>query len=348
MKKRRPFLSLILAAIFFVLPLSSKAAMSGALLQVYNQRGDLQTAFDSSGNAVPNTAAGFLINFEDWARQYGWREHQELAEYAPIDFPSQIKNQSLPDLTAEKFIIVDKNSGLILAEHNSDDLWPMASITKLMTSHLVIDSGTSFDITCAVSSADDVGGAKLYVSDGATFSLRDLLYATLVSSANNAANAISRVVDNDKENFVRKMNAEACNLGLVKTKFVDPSGIEVENVSTAREVAYFARQFFADSELKSFVSTASKVISVLSTGESKNLTSTNWMLWKPEYDDIYVMAGKTGYLDESGWNLVVSLRPELENSKEEILLVVFGAGSRTDSFRDARALADWTWESFEW
>jgi D-alanyl-D-alanine carboxypeptidase len=72
------------------------------------------------------------------------------------------------------------------------------------------------------------------------------------------------------------------------------------------------------------------------------------MLWKPEFDDIYVMSGKTGYLDESGWNLVVSLRPYLYDKEREVLLVLFGTDSRRESFADAKQLAEWVWRSHVW
>ena len=72
------------------------------------------------------------------------------------------------------------------------------------------------------------------------------------------------------------------------------------------------------------------------------------MLYYPEYDDIYVTAGKTGYLIESAWNLTVQLRPSAEETEKELLLVLFGSASRSDSFIDAESLADWTWANHHW
>lgn len=317
---------------------------------VYNRRPDLQKAFDQNGLAIPNSAAGFLIDFQDWVEQYGWREYPELSAYAPTseNLPQLIGQTVAPEVTANSYIVIDKNSGLILAEKNSSAVWPIASITKLMTTTLVLDSGVDLYGTCSIESSDEVGGARLYVNSGAKFVLSDLIYATLVGSANNAANAIARTVDSNKEDFVFKMNKKADDCGLPNTHFTDPTGINPTNVSTAREIARFSREVFSRPEIRRYTGTANKTISVLSTGEVKTLTNTNWLLWKPAYDDIYVMAGKTGYLEESGWNLVTALRPVYREETREIIVVIFGASARGDSMNDAKNLADWTWNNYQW
>jgi len=337
--------------LFFVcLPFSVLATTPDQILRaVYDSRLDLQKAFDITGLAVPNSAAGFLIDLTDWAEQYGWREFSELSDYAPASYPEPAAvSTAVPEVTAPSYIVMDKNSGLILAEKNSAAVWPIASITKLMTASIVLDSGESLDKVCDVKIVDDVGGAKLYVSSGATFTLNDLIYAALVGSANNAANAIARATGLDKVDFIEKMNKEAAACGLPHTRYTDPSGIEPTNVSTARETAKLARQIFSREDFRNYTSTAVKTISVLSTGETKKLTNTNWLLWKPVYDDIYVMAGKTGYLDESGWNLVTALRPVYKEETRELIVVVFGSASRGDSTNDAKALAEWGWGNYEW
>ncbi|MFH1252925.1 MAG: serine hydrolase [Candidatus Uhrbacteria bacterium] len=344
-----PLLPLLLL-LPLTLPLTTRAS-EPALTSIYNHRPDLQKAFNkTTGLAVPNSAAGYLIDLEDWAKQYGWQEYGELASFAPTSekLPRQVGPAVVPEVTASSYIVVDKNSGLVLKEKNSSTVWPIASITKLMTTKLVLDSGADLNEICDVEAGDDVGGAKLYVSSGATFSLNDLIYATLVGSANNAANAITRATGLDKISFVQKMNQTAKACGLPHTIYTDPTGIDPSNVSTAREIAKLAGQVFARSDFRQYTQTATRTISVLSSGETKKLTNTNWLLWKPAYDDIYVMAGKTGYLEESNWNLVTALRPTLNDSTREVIVVVFGSASRGDSANDAKALAEWTWNNFVW
>jgi len=344
------FLLFTLFSLLLIPNFVSAEVDDSALKSIYNRRPDLQKAFDQTGLAVPNSAAGFLIDLQDWAEQYGWREYPELSAYVPAseELPQLVGLVAAPEVSANSYIVVDKNSGLILAEKNSSAVWPIASITKLMTTTLVLDSGVDLYGTCSIESSDEVGGARLYVNPGSEFVLSDLIYATLVGSANNAANAIARTVDSNKEDFVFKMNEKAEDCGLPNTHFTDPTGINPTNVSTAREIARFAREVFSRPEIRRYTGTANKTISVLSTGEEKTLTNTNWLLWKPAYDDVYVMAGKTGYLEESGWNLVTALRPVYREETREIIVVVFGASARGDSMNDAKALADWTWNNYQW
>lgn len=338
----------MVSAVLWLFPLVAAAAPSEALLDVYAVRGDLRASFDADENyrAVPGSGAGFLIDLEDWAYQYGWRDYPELAAYAPASVPERVSSASEPAVTAEAYVVIDRASGQILAASNADRSWPIASLTKLMTAQLALDAGKSLSATYPVMAEDDVGGAKLYVNSGDTFTLDGLLYATLVGSANNAANAITRTVTGDRAAFVNEMNLRARALNLSRTTYVDPTGIELGNVSTARELARIADIAFGRADIRRYTTTATANILVLSQGTTKKIANTNWMLWKPEYDDIYVMGGKTGYLDESGWNLAVALRAEYRNPARELLVVTFGSDSRAESFVDAEALARWAWSSY--
>ncbi|KKR86576.1 MAG: Peptidase S11 D-alanyl-D-alanine carboxypeptidase 1 [Candidatus Uhrbacteria bacterium GW2011_GWF2_41_16] len=339
-----------ISAVFF--PLAVHAQTQDAVLQhIYEKRVDLQKSFDAkTGFAISGSAAGFLIDLEDWAKQYGWREYLELSAYKPDTktLPIALGSSSTPVVTANAFIVIDRNSGLILAEHHANLVWPIASITKLMTADLLLESGTSLSSVRTIEQVDEVGGACLNVPAGTKYTLEDLLYAALVASANNAANAVARASGMEKTNFVEAMNTKAEILRLPHTQFVDPTGIETGNVSTPRELAKLAMELFARQDLRRYAGTTSHTLTNLSDGTTRRLVNSNWMLWKPQYDDVYVMSGKTGYLDESGWNLVVSLRPEYEDVDREILLVLFGADSRAQSFEDAHALVKWAWNNHAW
>ena len=342
---------LILLFFFFGLTPNAFAFDQSAVAAIHTVRPDLQAAFDINGVAVPGTAAGWLIDIYDWAEQYGWREHQELASYAPTSehLPDRIWPTLPPEVTANSYIIVDKNSGQILAADKADQVWPVASLTKLVTADVVLDNDVGLASTWHILDDDDVGGAKLWVDDGATISIDDLLYSTLVASANNAANALSRTTGLSSDEFLWQMNRRPFEQGLAYTEFVDPTGIELGNVSTAREMVRLANSIFVEHEkVRNYTSTSTCYVDVLSNGVQKKLTNTNWMLYDPEYDDVYVTAGKTGYLIEAQWNLVVQLRPSVEETEKELLLVLFGSDSRSDSFNDANLLADWAWENHHW
>ncbi len=322
------------------------------LQTVYESRGDLQSAFNVDGTPVGN-AAGFLMNLKDWARQYGWQEYPELISYAPLTVPPsrlQPTSYQLQPPTSSMYIVIDNASGAILAAEHAEEPWPIASITKLMTASVALDSGIDAGGTGSIVAADDVGGARLNVFSGTTFTTRDLLAATLVGSANNAANAIARMTGFSRESFVEKMNAYAALLGMTRAHFVDPTGIELGNTANAREVAALARSAFGRENIRKFAGSSTTHIAALSDAAYiRDIKSTNWLLYDHAYDDLYVTAGKTGFLNESGWNLVVELHPmHDDDTHRSLTIVTLGAAGRRESFDDAAALARWTWGNFEW
>jgi D-alanyl-D-alanine carboxypeptidase len=302
---------------------------------------------------MPNAQTGSIKNLEEWARAYGWKEYPFiLASYAPnasktritrVD-PSEIESK----VRATAYVVMDKKTGTILSMKNEQLVWPIASLTKLMTTDIVLSKNPSLKQLFPVLTEDNVGGAKLAVKNGDTLSVDDLFYAMLVGSANNAANALSRTTGLSRDAFVEKMNARAVELGLTKTHFADPSGMELGNVSTPLELAQLVKVVFENPKAARYLGTSLKVVRVANTGETKKIKSTNWMLTYPEYDALYVTGGKTGYLEESKWNLASTIRPSATDKTRELLVVLFGADSRAQSFADTQTLVNWAWNVYEW
>lgn len=341
---------LLFAATGLLLP-SFSFAIEPSLVEIYEDRMDLQQSFSADNyQAIPGSAAGFLIDLEDWARQYGWQTYPELSAYAPEVGRVQANSSVLPpEVTAENYIVIDNATGEILAAQNADVIWPIASMTKLVTAKIAFDEGIDFYGTGSVEDIDDVGGARLWVDGGTTFYVYDLFRATLVASANNAANAIARLTGLSKEQFVQKMNAFAESKNLGRTQFVDPTGIEVANQSTAREVAFLAMEVFKNENVRRIAGTSGiKIAATDGTDYERSISSTNWLLYDPAYDDIYVTAGKTGYLYESAWNLVVRMHPMGEGFDKSVVVVVMGSDSRREASDDAANLARWAWNNFDW
>lgn len=252
------------------------------------------------------------------------------------------------EIGARAYVVIDRTTGEILTMKQENLVWPIASLTKLMTADIVLEKKISSKKLQPVLKEDDVGGAKLYVKSGDKFSVDDLFYAMLSGSANNAANALARTYSSTRGEFVVAMNARAKILGLEHTTYVDPSGMEIGNTSTVLDVAKLADKMFRDPSMKRYTTTAKRNIRVANTGIIKKITSTNWMLFKPAYDDVWITGGKTGFLDEAGWNLAVTLRSSSKDTKRELLLVLFGSSSRSESFQDAEKLAKWAWEVYTW
>lgn len=341
------FVSIFIITCATAFPVVAVAAPNATLKAVYEKRPDLQRLFEKETYLAKPDAQTFLISLEDWARQYGWRERNDLAAYAPKTKkrPARIpKAAAIPKVTADAYVVIDRASGLILADKRAGKLHPVASLTKLVTAGVALDKGVKQTSSYVIRAADDVGGARLSVDDGTGISGDDLFFSTLVASANNAANALARSAGLSKPAFIEEMNLAAKALGLTRTTFVDPSGIETENTSTPREMALIAEKAFARPEIRRYTTTAAR--DVRTASETKRLKNTNWMLWKPEYDDLYVTGGKTGFLNEAGWNLAVALKGG--NTKPELLLVTFGSDTREASFLDARKLAQWTWKNHRW
>lgn len=265
-----------------------------------------------------------------------------------------VSNQSVTPYTVGKnefasALVMEAKTGKILYEYQPDKIWPIASLTKLMTALVFMVRRPAWTDVVAMSGEDEVGGGRLRVNTGATLTVQDLLYSAITASANNAAMALARISGLGTANFVDAMNRQAKAMRLINTKFFEPSGMAPENVSTAREVAKLASFAFGVNSIRKVASTATYSFEIKNTGEIKKLTNTNELLIDKKNDEVYVTGGKTGFLYESMYNLAVRMKPSADADDGRLLIVVvLGSPTRDASFASAKALAMWVWSQYSW
>lgn len=254
-----------------------------------------------------------------------------------------------PDLTTASYIVIDRQSGTVLATKNADQTRSIASLTKMMTGLVVLEKKTPLGRVQAITANDKVGGSALNAKNNSRFTVSDLLYAAFLASANDATNALADATKLTRVKFVAAMNAKAKKLGLSHTVFADPTGIDDGNISTPTEIAVLADAAFKQTAIRRAMLTAKRTLTVYPSGKKIVVKNANGMLWKPEYDDLLVSGGKTGYLGaDGGWNLVVSLKDAQDKNCPELLLVLFGTTTLKESEINAETLARWAWANFNW
>lgn len=265
--------------------------------------------------------------------------------YGGMEGPKKIDPDSLGVvLTAPSAALVDTKTGAVLFAQGTDRIVPIASITKLMTAMVFLDTDPDWDATVTFIPADEEKEGIPYVSTGETLTLRDAFRTALVGSANNAALAISRSTGLSRADFVARMNAKAKRLGLMHTSFTDPTGYDPTDASTALEVSRMAFHAFGYPEIRDALERESyDFISV--GGVRHHIPATNILLSSYLNTGEYrIVGGKTGYTDEAGYTLTVRAR----KGEADAIGVVLGSPTIDDRFQDLKALLTWGFETFSW
>ncbi len=253
-----------------------------------------------------------------------------------------------PSVKKEPFeaaIVIRASTGKELYAYQPDKKHTAASLTKLALAITMLDKTWNWNTVVTMQGADEVGGGRLQVANGAKVRLANLWDATLGSSANNAATALARVAGPGVNAFVKKMNAKMKTIGANSSVFYDPSGMNANNYTTARDMALIAKSAFSQTKVQQISQTASYHFSLANGTQSRDIKNTNLpFLQDPE---VWLSGGKTGYLPESGYNYAGVLRPMNPNgtadTKREVIVVVFGASSKDASFTQVKRLAEEVW-----
>ena len=203
--------------------------------------------------------------------------------------------------SAAACIIIDAVSGRTLLSHNADAPLPMASTTKVMTALLALESGDlNSPVTCS-RTAFGVPGTSIYLAEGETLTLRDMLYGLMLASGNDAATAIAEHIGGTVDQFCAMMTTRARELGCTSTQFLTPHGLPCEgHHTTARDLALIAREAMQHPVFREIVGTARATIPWEGRDYDRILNNKNRLLTTYEG----ATGIKTGYTKKAGRCLV--------------------------------------------
>lgn len=210
--------------------------------------------------------------------------------------PLSADGAGTPGVSASCAILVDAESGRVLMEKNAHEERAIASITKLMTALVAVESTSDLDRAVTIQKEWTLAeGSSMYLREGEELTLRELLYGLLLVSGNDAALAIAGFCAGDVDTFVEWMNLRAKELGMEHTHFVNPNGLPAEgHYSTAADMAKLAIVVMEQPDLAEIVGTKSVTMA------GRTMTNHNKLLWR--YEGCVGM--KTGYTDAAGRTLV--------------------------------------------
>ena len=242
--------------------------------------------------------------------------------------------------SAKSAILVERSTGRVLFEYESDKQVPPASITKIMTLLLVmeaIESGKlSFETEITASEhACSMGGSQIWLEPGEVFTVHELLKAAAIASANDACVALAEAVSGSEEAFVELMNQKAAELGMKNTVFKNCTGLDAEgHLSTAKDIAIMSAALLKHEKIKEY---STVWMDSLRGGETE-LTNTNKLV--RFYKGCTGL--KTGSTDEAGCCLAASA----ERDGMELISVTLGSPNTDERFAAGRKLLDYGFANF--
>ena len=238
-------------------------------------------------------------------------------------------------VTAPSAVVMEASSGQVLYEKDPHQVRSCASITKVMTLCLVmeaIDDGRlSLDQTLTASAhAASMGGSDIWLEEGESMSVDDLIKATVIMSANDAAVVLAEAVSGSEEAFVSAMNQKAQELGMKDTVFQNCNGLDEEgHVTSAYDVALMSRDLMTHEKIFDYTLTWMDSV----RGGETQLVNTNKLI--RTYQGITGL--KTGTTSQAGSCITATA----EREGMELIAVVLGADSTDHRFQDAAALLDY-------
>ena len=255
-----------------------------------------------------------------------------LALGAPSRFTGLEGN---PNLRSASALVVDAEGNLIYGK-DVDTVRPIASITKLMTAMVILDSGVDLGERITVTRADrdlvQMTGSRL--DYGATLTRREMILLAIMSSENRAASALGRTWPGGLEAFVDQMNAKAAALGMLHSHFADPAGLHVENQSTARDLGRMVTAALDYALIREASTTQRLEVRPYKNRGPLSYVNTNRLLKNESWD---IALSKTGYINEAGRCLVMQATIE----GEPVSIVLLNSFGKLTPFGDSNRLRKW-------
>lgn len=240
-------------------------------------------------------------------------------------------------------VFIKDGKEIILSEKKADEVIAIASLTKLMTAIIVLENYNLDDLiqisASAIATYGDAGNLQI----GEIMTIRDLLYITLIESSNDGAEALAEKMG--VSTFVYKMNEKATSLGMNNTWFINPSGLDEENLynfSTVNDLKKMVVYILENHSLIAEILSLPEKELTSHSGISRTIRNTNVLL---KESDAYLW-GKTGYTNRANGCLILILNNfSINNNQGYVINIIAGAD---DKFGEARKLEQWLEESFIW
>lgn len=244
---------------------------------------------------------------------------------------------AIPGVSARGAVLIEADSGTVVFGQNENARLSMASTTKIMTALVALESLPISTPVAVTAATVGVEGSSIYLTEGETLTLEDLLYALMLESANDAAETIAVAVAGDVPAFAELMNKKAAELGLTDTHFVNPHGLDAEgHYTTAKELALLARAALENPDFRRICSTERRTIPLRGNEGVRLLLNHNKLL--KSYEGC--IGVKTGYTKKTGRCLVSAA----ERDGVTLIAVTLGA---PDDWRDHTAMLDYGFELYD-
>jgi D-alanyl-D-alanine carboxypeptidase len=239
-----------------------------------------------------------------------------------------------PQITAASWILYDESSDVVIAERNADDERSIASVTKIMTGLLTVESSFPAEQVTVSQRAAATGEKEIDLVAGETLEMDALFKALMIHSANDAATAIAEHISGSVEEFVALMNQRAADLGLTHTSFANPHGLdESGNYSSSRDLLELARVAMANPDFAEAARAKTLVFPAAPDGTPRLGSSTNLLLsWYPG-----TLGVKTGFTSQALLTFVAAA----ERDGRRLYAVVLGSDGERAHFADATELFDY-------
>lgn len=243
-------------------------------------------------------------------------------------------------LTAQAALVWDINTGAVLYEKNSHQRRPVASLSKLLSVLTVKDM---LPLSKIVEIPSEAGvaqrkGANIKLPVGQHATVQDLLAASLIPSANDAAVTLAVATAGSEEAFVALANSHAEALELTDTKLANATGLSGgDQYSTARDIMRALLLIYEDPQLRSYLSAQAGTLHT-TEGAARAYKTTDKLLGTY----LPILAAKTGYTVEAGQNLAIITQ---DKAGHTIGAVVLGSDDR---FQDMKVLVEWIWRNYTW
>jgi D-alanyl-D-alanine carboxypeptidase/D-alanyl-D-alanine endopeptidase (penicillin-binding protein 7) len=238
-------------------------------------------------------------------------------------------------LRSEHAIVINNETGAVVLEKGANEPVPIASLTKLMTAMVVLDSKPDMNERIAIDATDVdlLKHSKSFVPVGSTMARRQVLQLALMSSDNRAAAALARTYVGGKAAFLAAVDAKIQTLGLQHTVIKEPTGLSPENTSSAADLAKMALAASAYPDIVHITTNSSDVIEL--NGRSRAFHNTNHLVGAKGWE---VLLSKTGFTNEAGHCLIMRIKQAGHNATLVLLNAKATASTHFDALNIRRLL----------